>query len=377
LISCENRQERENKLITISLNKANAENKKLSETIEEIRYLKLNTPGDGDLIGKIDKLLFYRDLIIILDKGISKSVYVFNNKGNFLTKIGKIGDGPGEYQMPQDVTLDKKNNEIIIYCSYSQKLIYFSLDGQLQREKKIGLRFRGMHFLKENKLAIFTQCIYNYQDNYGPIPYDFIICDTTGEILHKQFRNKSKLGSSIVVISTDSYFTDYNNDIYLSWVFNDTIYKLDNNTMKAYYRLDFGHKSIDKEALTVLDNSQLLLKVISGEFWAKLSPVLMADDKILIKVSFGDMKENEINYGAYYAITSLSQNTTSIFKITENDIDDCTVSFPISTHGDYFVSVSYPEEIIHQCYDDKPNLIGVNEEIIEYQNPILVFRRLK
>ncbi|MCP2604710.1 6-bladed beta-propeller [Candidatus Aminicenantes bacterium AH-873-B07] len=69
--------------------------------------------------------------IYILDRRESV-IKVFDNKGKYLMKIGKQGQGPGEMNKPIGIRITK-NNELIIEDILNQRLIYFSLDGKFLR----------------------------------------------------------------------------------------------------------------------------------------------------------------------------------------------------------------------------------------------------
>ena len=76
------------------------------------------------LIGSVSKMRVYDNYILILDRLIAKSLFVFDKEGHFIRKIGNIGQGPGEFARPYDFTIDKENKTIYI------------LDGSLQRINK-------------------------------------------------------------------------------------------------------------------------------------------------------------------------------------------------------------------------------------------------
>lgn len=52
-------------------------------------------------------------------------------RGIFLTNIGAIGQGPGEYQMVYDVKLDEANNRIYILPWNASQLLVYDLQGNV------------------------------------------------------------------------------------------------------------------------------------------------------------------------------------------------------------------------------------------------------
>ena len=86
------------------------------------------------LIGKIDKLEVKNERIFVTDF-MSKSVYVFDMNGKYLSKVSAFGQGPGEY-----VTITASaitDSTIIIVDNMSLKQIEYSFNGKLIKENRM------------------------------------------------------------------------------------------------------------------------------------------------------------------------------------------------------------------------------------------------
>lgn len=57
------------------------------------------------LLGRINKIQEIDNRLFVLDKSISKSVLVFDRKGTFLFRVGKLGQGLGEYASVSDFSI--------------------------------------------------------------------------------------------------------------------------------------------------------------------------------------------------------------------------------------------------------------------------------
>src|SRR5690606_33642192 len=68
----------------------------VQDVIDSIRYVMLETT-DECLIGNISELYVDGQFIFIVDNTIFESVFVFDESGHFLNKIGRLGRGPAEY----------------------------------------------------------------------------------------------------------------------------------------------------------------------------------------------------------------------------------------------------------------------------------------
>lgn len=82
------------------------------------RYIKLD-PNERYLFGGADKVLF-RDNIYILDKRQKKMV-VFDQEGNGVNILHRVGQGPEEYIQITDFSVDTKGN-IFMVDGVSDKL---------------------------------------------------------------------------------------------------------------------------------------------------------------------------------------------------------------------------------------------------------------
>lgn len=78
---------------------------RMPDMIDSVRYIKLET-NEQCLLGYIKKLELYEGKIFIQDA--NGHVYVFDDTGHFLNKIGVRGRGPEEYLGMINFYLDKK-----------------------------------------------------------------------------------------------------------------------------------------------------------------------------------------------------------------------------------------------------------------------------
>jgi len=123
-----NLAEKNTQLLTSNIDSCLKSNKKiyLSDVFKHVKTIILETNKDV-LLGKVNSIQVYEDKIFILDKIVSKGLYLFNKNGKFIQRIGNIGEGPGEYVRPNDFTIDKKNKLIYVLDSYTQNILKYDL----------------------------------------------------------------------------------------------------------------------------------------------------------------------------------------------------------------------------------------------------------
>jgi hypothetical protein len=99
----------------------------ISDYFSSVDIIELES-NETSFIGKINKLVNYKDMLFILDRTHSKGIYIFNSEGHFLRKIGRRGDGPGEYINISDFTIDRIRNIIYILDNQKQQINWYDID---------------------------------------------------------------------------------------------------------------------------------------------------------------------------------------------------------------------------------------------------------
>ncbi|NDV66538.1 6-bladed beta-propeller [Bacteroides sp. 224] len=93
--------------------------------IRVIKYIPLET-NENCLISAIDKVIYKHHKFYVFDKGGS-AIYVFNENGKRIHTIHQVGNGPGEYDYPMDIDVDKDGN-LYVYNHTNQTLLKFPFD---------------------------------------------------------------------------------------------------------------------------------------------------------------------------------------------------------------------------------------------------------
>lgn len=80
-----------------------------------------------------------------------KPIKLFDKKGNYLTDIGSIGQGPGEYQNVYDIQLDEANDRIYVMPWQSAQLLVYDLKGNVLNPIPLCLRCPKSKFRVDTK----------------------------------------------------------------------------------------------------------------------------------------------------------------------------------------------------------------------------------
>lgn len=118
LISCDKQKESNASIITF-------QPKENIDFNVEFEVLTLNTP-ESLLVGIINSVQLFDNRIYLLDS--NSGMLVFDIKGNFISKIGNKGRGPGEYISSRVFSIDEYNGMISIIDNQVNKIINFKIE---------------------------------------------------------------------------------------------------------------------------------------------------------------------------------------------------------------------------------------------------------
>ena len=102
----------------------------MSELSNSMEYVLLET-NDSVLLHQ-NAHVFYSDDSDILIRS-KQFILHFNSKGDFLNRIGKIGNGPHEYNVIYNVSVDA-THKLLFFYDGQKKIYIMSYDGNLQHE---------------------------------------------------------------------------------------------------------------------------------------------------------------------------------------------------------------------------------------------------
>lgn len=252
-VSCSNNANyRDSKIEVVSLDikKLNSINLTLNDLAETVSVVKLNSKNGG-MIDKLQQIQICDSFIFILD---NSGLYKFFLNGEFISKIGRKGRGPGEYLQISSFTLDvtKRN----IYLLDGRIIHKFSYYGEyISCSSPI---FGINNILFANKRLYCTQAIINPQyipdknlyeitiltDDFNFI--DKILPVQRSDKIHPGFAYKSNLFS-------------FNDTVYYNDPLKDTIYFIEDTTVVPKYTFNKGSYSDLEINAIIITETYLIL----------------------------------------------------------------------------------------------------------------------
>ena len=242
--------------IDVINNLGNYQNIPLSEFVSEVEYIPLET-NDDCLMGGISCLLvtpthIFIESFIASDYIISAEsktrCYAFSRNGRFIGEIGRVGQGPGEYQRIVDLTIDEKKQ--LLYIETPITLLEYTYDGVFRRSIR---KPKSMNEQPISEVAFLNDNLFigHCANHIGNEPYNFFLFNDSGRVI-KTFNNYIKFerisGSGWSIGEKSIRPFRVSESIYVKVYANDTLYFLnEQNELTPRFVFDLGKYSVQEK----------------------------------------------------------------------------------------------------------------------------------
>jgi hypothetical protein len=186
----------------------------LSEIADGVSYIPLDNSFPLEVISS--NIIFTNDAIYFPSRDIG--ILAYNREGKFTSKIGNIGRGPGEYNIYLHFCIDDKSGRVYV-ADIKNVIKVFSRTGQLLRSfplTEYGDVIENINFYNSK---IFVQ----YGIQYKNAIYEWIFCDTLGNVIKKQNRHLPIFTTNWGGINPIYMFE---NRLHYSNAFTDTVFSI-------------------------------------------------------------------------------------------------------------------------------------------------------
>ena len=338
-----------------------------SSAFSNIRYVQLETVKDN-LVGNIDKLLFHKDRIYVLDIRSAKSLFVFLKDGKFINAVKSSGRGPEEFMQPDDCIIDSFNETINILDRDLRKILVYDLEGNFLHENAIGLKIHSMAAINKNTRAFYTN---RYTNPRGQGDFFYSLYYYEGDKQVDAFLPFSKQKLQIR-FAPQSVFSSRDEMIYFMPSRKDTVFRVAASGLIPHIYVDFGEK---KRPASLFSSDQTWEKFHKERnkycgFIANLQ-----ESKRHIYFTF--MNNGYLHAAIYSKIT---ENILTSY-IVGNDLDGAPFGIPIGQVEGELAGVIEPVELLNIFAKVPERFSGealkVAKSVTEMSNPILAFYELK
>lgn len=216
----------------------------LSDFADSINSVRLETLDKKNLIGKVDKVLVADSLIYVLDRTKNPGVYLFSISGQYMNKIGDIGQGAGEFAEPTDFCV--LGDTVYIYDQYQHRLNLFNTGGKYLFSRKVPFFCLGFHAFSDSSYLFYALDADNHHLS-TLVNHSVFLTDSMCSVRRYGFYREHGKYSSIWIPEN---FQNVGTSVYYHPPFSAAIYSIDcQGTIRLKYDIDFGQESLPEEYL--------------------------------------------------------------------------------------------------------------------------------
>lgn len=256
----------------------------ISSISDQSSYLVLESRDDV-IVGGVDALFLDDGHWFISDIKLAKGVFKFNSTGGFVARIGRNGQGPGEYLNPSNVSVD--DGMVFIHSEFQGRIFVFDQEGRFQRELRVPFLFDDFHHLK-NRFLFNT---FN---------------KTNGHITHIANQMLVSTDNDLTIESAGYYFdpevfikmragyedriVKHANRLYYIQPFDSKLSMIDLNASEitAFIDFDFGEKWPEHEEIknSIKRNPGYLRQELTDRGYAIIEDFRIGRNHVLLKVLY-------------------------------------------------------------------------------------------
>lgn len=248
LFSCtSNKPEIDFSIINLSDNVTEVTNLPLSDAVEKVDIVPLETT-DESLINDLT-LIEVTDNFIFIYQRKNSEILRFARNGKFLNKIGRKGQGPGEYTYISSLQIDENKGEVYAITTANGVLVY-DFEGNFKRQiidhttlKKYSSSITNIQYLLSNDHFFYTQTLPYFKPVTEDSIWSVTVVDNQFQIkntfCNPAYKEQIETINENLVGKSNNYLTDYpismdsyHNEVTLKYPDTDTIYIFDQATQQ-------------------------------------------------------------------------------------------------------------------------------------------------
>lgn len=350
------------KSIPIDLNGPKA---RLSELVDKVEVIRLEET-DQSLIGMVWDLNMEEDYVVIPTDD-RRMLYIFDSKGDFVTKFDRHGDGPEEYTTITSYWI--KSDTLFIFDHYRKKLFEYSIQGEY-------LGFKNTDFL--------ANAMYELNDRYWlDLSFRTQEDSLAGQLasLDKDLNNPQyhlgSLGDIDFPMGTPlNSFSSYENSLLYHQLLSDSVYQIKGDEVKPYLHFNLqGQFFWTSQEMKSSGASPIEKIVQSDKVWLLIPRISPEWIHLDLNVGFGDIPApNDLLYHR-------PTNTLIAIDVEKKNQERFEMSFNNWYNGRLLVTVSSSDisEFLGELDESKVSYTeGSSLETIESsENPALMLVKFK
>ena len=225
----------------------------ISELIEDLQIVLLDK-ADEALVGQTSAIV--SDNYILVKCRNNNPCKLFDIKGNFISNIGTVGQGPNEYRLIYDQQIDEANKRIYLLPWQSNKLLVFDFNGNALEPIPLCDRIpKGM--FRVNKDKTVTCVMLPFQGAKSVVWTQTIDGQLLKSIAPDNLEVQQDFSNEVFSNKNSAAF-DFS--LFIFWGRKDYLYHYDTdkNRLVPQFTIDFGNQKIPINWYEELPNHYLM-----------------------------------------------------------------------------------------------------------------------
>ncbi len=248
----------------------------LTTLIESVEIMRLEETEES-LLGGTARVIRAGDKLILAGTG---DVRIFSDKGDFIRKFNRSGDGPGEYGIIQSIWM--RGDTIVLYDNQKQMLRWYDQMGNDLKEQKVPERASHAYPLQNGYVLDM-----DFRSIADTLTYKLLLVD--GQMESKAMLLPYEQGVPFPISTNMNSFKEFDGKLLYKSVFGDTIYFVGPQRVEPFFHIDFGDKYLWND-VSLSGNGQAAMNAIPEGRGVWLFMPSAGPEKIfmLYNVSFRD-----------------------------------------------------------------------------------------
>lgn len=334
---------------------------RFADVFEAVEFLQLEETEES-LLGNVGRLTRAGDKLIFpgYDNG---DIYIFSEKGKFLSKFNNTGEGEGQYVSIQDLWVEA--NTIAVYDGKKRTVYWYSDTGDYLKSLKMP---EGTGHLRPVAGGYLTDMSFAPKD------------DSVGYkvwVLNEQLETQKLLLPYTERVSfpmgrNTNSFIEYGQKLIFNAIYGDTTYFIDAEGVEPFLHIDFGDKNLWKDKSLMGSTMAAMMAIPKGEGVWNYTPYI-GEDKIYLTY--------DISLKKLAAVIDRETGEYQILKTFTSNEERYDLA-PLAWEGDrlmFSIPSSNVSALIEGLEEGQWHFReGVNLEKIESsENPVLLWVKFK
>lgn len=326
--------------------------------------------GDGSVIADISKIMFADEFIAIADRR-GKQICLFGYDGHHIRTIRREGRGPQEYISMSTATIDPANRRFIIYDDMTEKLKFYTYEGEWDGEQSCEQLVCDMTVSNNTLYMTLHDTYSNTKDYVAMMPLNnggniSVIYPFTAP-------QKTDIGLNGTTISNCSP------KVLMSQRFDNNIYEIAEDKVTPKYTMDFGTFDCT-DVVNNMDGEQLTETLFENNHVYGITNMMETDKYLFFKtnipgIGIYDKQKERATYCTSIKVENvpISTSTTAVVDNTTDKIVSILNASHVLLAAERFAKNNNAKDGIKI----NEQFQRVMDNITEDSNPVIMIHHLK